>query len=91
MNKLSKLPIFLITFLLLVCFSCQKEKEEFIDETNDEETITLDSILTGMLISASQNNGYIDNIIDGSGCVSIQLPVTVFANDQEVIIEDESD
>jgi hypothetical protein len=75
----------------LACSSCQKEKEEFIDETNEEETITLDSVLTGMLLSASQNNGYIDDIIDGTDCISVALPVTVFANEQKVIIENESD
>jgi hypothetical protein len=91
MNRIGNLPIFLISFLLLVCFSCQKEKEEFIDETNEEETITLDSVLTGMLLSASQNNGYIDDIIDGTDCISVALPVTVFANEQKVIITDESD
>lgn len=91
MNKIGNLPIFLISFLLLVCSSCQKEKEEFIDETNDEETITLDSVLTGMLLSASQNNGYIDDIIDGNDCISVALPVTVIANGLKVIIEEESD
>lgn len=91
MNRIGNLPIFLISLLLLVCSSCQKEKEEFIDETIEEETITLDSVLTGMLLSASQNNGYIDDIIDGTDCISVALPVTVFANGQKVIIEDESD
>ncbi len=91
MKRLGNLPIFLISCLLLVFSSCQKEKEEFIDETNEEETITLDSVITGMLLSASQNNGYIDDIIDGSDCISVALPVTVFANGQKVIVEDESD
>ncbi|TDI77148.1 MAG: hypothetical protein E2O83_08455 [Bacteroidetes bacterium] len=91
MNRLGNLPIFLISLLILVFSSCQKEKEEFIDETNEEETINLDSVLTGMLLSASQNNGYIDDIIDNSDCISVALPVTVFANEQKVIIEDESD
>jgi hypothetical protein len=81
---------------MLLNVSCQKEAEEFIDETEDEQsidgqTITLNSVLTGMLLSASQNNGYKDNIIDGSSCISVNLPVTVVANKQTVIIQTEED
>ncbi|MBL4663002.1 MAG: hypothetical protein JKY22_05500 [Flavobacteriaceae bacterium] len=71
--------------------SCQKEAEEFIDETKEEETITLNSVLTGKLLSASQNNGYKDNIIDGSNCISVEIPVTIVANKQEVVIQTEDD
>ncbi|MEL6812886.1 MAG: hypothetical protein AAFP76_16285, partial [Bacteroidota bacterium] len=74
---------FFFALRTLAVISCQEEAEEFIDETNEEETITLDSILTGRLISASQNNGYLDNIVDGSSCTSLALPITVFANGQE--------
>jgi len=91
MKRIRNIPVLFIVFLLFINTSCQKEKEEFIDENNEEETITLDSILTKMLVSASQNNGYIDNIIDGSSCLSVALPVTVVANDQEVVLVNEAD
>jgi len=91
MRSIRNIPILLFTLLLMVGTSCQKEKQEFIDETNEEETITLDSVLTGMLLSASQNDGYKDNIIDGSSCISVRLPVTVVVNEQKLIISDEQD
>ncbi|MEM7087473.1 MAG: hypothetical protein AAF489_14900 [Bacteroidota bacterium] len=97
MKTIRKVPIFLIIFLTLLSVSCQKEAEEFIDETEEEqgivdnEPITLNSVLTQMLISASQNDGYKDNIIDGSSCISVNLPVTVVANKQEVVIQTEDD
>lgn len=67
-------------------FSCQKEESVLIDETNDE-TITGNSVLGQMLVSASQNNGGIDDLIDGNGCFSVQLPVTVYVNSQLLIVE----
>ncbi|SDE30849.1 hypothetical protein [Ulvibacter litoralis] len=78
----SLVPILLLGLLFS---SCQKEEHELIDETPNE-TITANSVLAEMLVSASQNNGYVDDIIDGSSCSSVELPVTVFANSQELTI-----
>jgi hypothetical protein len=75
--------VFCVGFLF---FSCQKEESVLIDETPDE-TITGNSVLGQMLVSASQNNGGIDDLIDGNGCFSLQLPVTVYVNSQLLIIE----
>lgn len=91
MKTILKFPIFLVVCFSLFWTSCQKESEELIDETTDEETISFDSPLTRMLLSASQNNGFLDNILDGSGCLSIALPVTVIANEQQIVIQDEGD
>lgn len=76
-------------FALCVGFlfsSCQKEESVLIDETPDE-TITGNSVLGQMLVSASQNNGGIDDLIDGNSCFSLQLPVTVHVNSQILIIQ----
>lgn len=90
MKKYSKL--LLLSFLVfgMTFTACQKEEEVFIDETNDE-TITANSVLTGLLIRTSQNAGDIDDIIDGNSCVSVKFPITVIANGQEVILMDEDD
>jgi hypothetical protein len=80
------------TFCLITLYvgflfsSCQKEESVLIDETPDE-TITGNSVLGQMLISASQNNGGIDDLIDGNSCFSLQLPVTVNVNSQILIIQ----
>ncbi len=71
-------------------FSCQKEEKEYIDET-PPETITANSPLTDLLLRTSQNPGTYDNIIDGNGCASVVLPVTVTANGQQVTINTPED
>lgn len=67
-------------------FSCQKEETVLIDETPDG-TITGNSVLGQMLVSASQNNGGIDDLIDANSCFSLKLPITVHANSQTLIIQ----
>ena len=94
-STLRKFPIFLTIITLMVVVSCQKESEEFINETQeqdqDQDSSAIDASLTAVLISASQNNGYKDNIIDGSSCISIKLPVNIIANDQKLTLETEAD
>lgn len=90
MKKIARLSLFLFLSLTFLFNSCQKEEEIFIDE-NNEETITANSVLTRLLIRASQNAGGLDDIIDGNSCVSVKFPVTVIANGQQVTLFDEDD
>ncbi|WP_117157653.1 hypothetical protein [Marixanthomonas ophiurae] len=90
-----KRNITIYTFLIL-CFgllfsSCQKEETEFIDETDQDETITSNSTLANLLIRTSQNPGSNDDIIDGNSCTQVKYPATVIANGQKVILESEAD
>lgn len=78
--------ILLFVATVLLC-SCQEESAVLVDETDEEEVITANSQLARMLLSASQVNGSVDDIIDGSSCTSVVLPVTVLANNQEVVVE----
>ncbi len=81
------------TFLMLVSFvviSCQKEETEFIDET-PEGVITANSTFAKLLQNLSQNNGGIDDFIDGTPCSSIQYPYQLIINGQTITIENESD
>jgi hypothetical protein len=89
-NKMHFLNFVLVLFLGLFLFSCQKEEKEYIDETLDE-TITASSPLTNLLVRTSQNPGTYDDIIDGNGCTSVVLPVTVVANGQQVTINTPED
>ena len=70
--------------------SCQKEESELIDET-PTDTITADSVLGQILLSASQNNGSIDDLIDGNSCFSLKFPITVNVNSQVVLMESLAD
>tara|TARA_R110002074_G_scaffold24208_1_gene72423 strand:- start:27213 stop:29048 length:1836 start_codon:yes stop_codon:yes gene_type:complete len=91
MKKLINLQFLLLLGLVLFLGSCQKEDKEFIDETNNEETFTANSTITNLLRSASQNNGTMDNIIDGSDCFSVVFPIEVFANGQKLTLESIND
>lgn len=90
MKKIALLPLLILFVFGMMLTSCQKEEDVFIDQTN-EETITANSILTRLLIRTSQNDGDLDDIIDGNSCVSIKFPITVIANGQEVVLMDEDD
>lgn len=90
MKKIQLLPYFALLYLCIALFSCQEEEKEFIDET-PEDTITANSPLTGLLLRTSQNPGTYDDLIDGNGCASVLLPVTVVANGQQVTINTPED
>ncbi|MEZ4858935.1 MAG: hypothetical protein R2781_09010 [Flavobacteriaceae bacterium] len=91
MKKLMNLQFLFFLGMMLLLGSCQKEDKEFIDETNNEETFTASSNLTTLLRSASQSNGTLDNIIDGSDCMSVVFPIQVFANGQKLVLESIND
>ncbi|MDC7996036.1 hypothetical protein [Altibacter sp. HG106] len=86
-------PIYFLLFFAssLIITSCQQEAKEFIDETDEEETFTATANLTSLLVRTAQNFGGIDDVIDGSDCFSIQLPITVIVNGQEVTVAEASD
>jgi len=86
MKKFINLHFILAVSLLFIFASCQKEEAELIDDTTTDDTFTASSNLTALLLSASQNDGSLDNIIDGSSCVSIAYPYSVIANGQQVDI-----
>lgn len=90
MKKTYFLRLILLVFLGVFIFSCQKEEEEHIDET-EEETINSNSQLTDLLLRTSQNPGAYDDIIDGNSCASVILPVTVIANGQQVTVNTPED
>lgn len=87
---------FYAPLVFILCFgflfsSCQKDGAEYNDETDDGQTITVNSVLTKMLISASQNNGSADDIIDGTSCMSVVFPFNVIANNQQLTIQSLAD
>lgn len=89
-SKLNPIWILFLS-LTLVLTACQEEEVEFIDENNEQETVTANSALTNLISRTSQNDGDVDDILDGSDCIEIVLPITVTANGQKVVIEDEDD
>lgn len=91
MTKQILVYLFSILFFGLLLTSCQKEKAEFIDDTDQDETITSSSALAGLIMRTSQHPGSADNIIDGNSCSQVKYPFSVIANGQEVLLESEAD
>lgn len=80
-------------FVLLVfqvLTSCKKESYE-LEQASEEESLEANSGIANLILRVSMNDGSIDNIIDMANCLSIQLPINVEANGQEITIESEDD
>lgn len=81
------LPVLLFTMLLA---SCQEELIEVIQD-QPEDLIEVNSEIATLLQKTALNDGSKDNIIDNSSCFNVVLPVHVFVNGLEIIIDSEDD
>jgi hypothetical protein len=70
--------------------ACQEEVFQ-LEEPPAEEAFKVDSPVADLLLRTSLNDGSLDNIIDHSSCLTVKLPVTVFANGIELVIETSED
>lgn len=86
LNLLYVLPF----FALLMLASCQEEAVE-ITQPNTQETFVAESDLAMLITETSTNDGSSDNIIDGANGFSVNLPVTVYANGIEIVVNSEAD
>ncbi len=83
-------------FALLAVFSlylftrCQQEVEEIIEPPNDQ-VITGDSIVANLVQRTALRDGSSDNIVDGSSCTSLELPISVVVNGLEMVLDSEDD
>lgn len=87
MKKILLFPVFLI---LLLFTACQEEAVESNQEPQGE-TLAANSNVASLIQRTSTNDGSNDNIIDGANCFNVELPVTVFVNGLEIIIDSEED
>jgi len=88
--KLAKANVYIFfTVLTILLFSCQSEENDVTQ--NDQENLVPGSELVLQLIRVTQYPTSADNIIDNSNCFSVNLPVVLKANGQQLIIFDEED
>lgn len=85
-NLLYVLPF----FALLMLASCQEEAVEITDP-NTQETFVAESDLAMLITQTSTNDGSSDNIIDGANGFSVNLPITVYVNGIEFVVNSEED
>jgi hypothetical protein len=74
----------LLCFLSTLLFSCQKEENEVIQDPT--QNLNKTSPLVNLLSRVSQNATSQDNVLDNSSCFSVQLPVTVIVNGENVVV-----
>lgn len=87
--KLAKAKVYIFFTVTILLFSCQSEENEVTQ--NDQENLVPGSELALQLFRVTQYPTSADNIIDGSNCFSVNLPVVLKANGQELIIFNEED
>jgi hypothetical protein len=81
-------------FLLIFCFatavfvSCQQEQDMV---QPPEGSLRASSPLCQLMMRVAQQPTAMDNIIDSTSCFSIQLPVALVVNDQEMTVSSEDD
>ena len=78
-------------FILISFFGCQKEEISSTQDTNNIQNLVPNSVLAGLVLRVTQNPTSKDNIVDGSSCYSVQLPVTINVNNQQIILSTEAD
>jgi hypothetical protein len=87
MKKLLFLPIIMG---ILLFTSCQEESLE-LTQASQEEILVAKSNVSELIKQTVTNDGSIDNIIDRSNCFNIVLPVVVYVNGLEFIINTKED
>ncbi|MFT5863917.1 MAG: hypothetical protein ACI828_002585, partial [Flavobacteriales bacterium] len=80
----------LFLFGVLSLNSCRSEDEEIIT-TPEQEALIANSTAANLFLQTSMNDGSIDNLLDNANCFTVQLPVTVFVEGLEIIVDDPSD
>ncbi len=69
---------------------CQYEVEDITEPPNDQ-VITSDSTVANLVQRTALRDGSSDNIIDGSSCTSLELPISVLVNGLEMILDSNED
>ncbi|MBF6641121.1 hypothetical protein IVB69_06490 [Flavobacterium sp. J49] len=76
-------------FIFFSLGSCQKEEETIIQDNT--QSFVANAPIAGLLSRTSQNPTSLDNVLDNSSCFSVQLPVTVIVNGQQITVNDQAD
>ncbi len=91
MNTLVKKGLFFLVPLLTILFvSCKSDKEDFIEVSENQE-LKSNSKAVELIRKTTMNDGSGDNILDGSSCFTVVLPVTIDLNGTETNIDTEQD
>ena len=89
-SQINTVFFLLITTVLLLLTSCREESDDNIFPS-EEEALLANTELSNLILKSTTNNGATDNILDGSSCYSISLPVTVVIEKLKIIVASPAD
>ena len=89
-NYFTRALLLSVLLFSLSFYSCQEELIEIIQE-EPENLIEENSEIATLLQKTAMNDGSKDNIIDNSSCFNVVLPVHIFVNGLEIIVDSEED
>ncbi|MGY3792927.1 hypothetical protein [uncultured Aquimarina sp.] len=89
-TQIRLLLLSLTTSVFFITTSCRTELNEEIGAPQ-EQTLTANSKIADLILKTAMNDGSGDNILDGSSCFDISLPVTVVVNGTELTLNTEDD
>lgn len=81
--------LFLMVIFILN-FSCRKEEIEF-EQAPPEDTLSPNSQVANLMQRTAMNDGSVDNIIYNANCFTIQLPVSVIVNGNQITVNSIAD
>ena len=82
--KMNTLTFFAIS-TFFVCISCQKEEREVVGSETDSNT-PLELELVEVIKKVVLHDGSFDDIVDTSNCFSINIPYSIFVNNEKIAI-----
>jgi len=88
-NSMKIFHFLVVTLLGLVVLSCQSDDESQI--TIPVGSLTKSNPLTSLVSRVSQNPTFKDNVLDGTSFCSVQLPVTVVVNYNNIVVSSQED
>lgn len=80
-----------LLMMLLIFFSCQKDESIIIKPLSKDAVFSSSGLLARLISRVVQNPTTLDNILDHSSCISIQLPVSVVVNSQSISVSNKGD
>lgn len=81
----------LLLSLLLVVFGGCQEEESIIKLPPPDSAITAASPVTQLLLEVARLDGSSDNVLDGSSCLTVVLPVTVIVDETTIVVNTPAD
>lgn len=80
-----------ILLVFALSFTGCSTEEPFEQQIDEDQVLTVDSVVSNLIERTAYNDGSHDNIIDGSSCFDIRFPYTVMINELEFTIASEDD